>query len=239
MEYDGTRYAGSQRQPKEPTIQGELEEALYKLTGTHIKVSTAGRTDSGTHAFGQVVSFTTTANLDSRAFVFGLNHFLPDDIVVKNAETVSADFDPRRDAVLREYVYCIINSDNRSPVWRNRAYQVPGTLDVELMNEAAKMLIGTYDFASFTTEIDEGKSSRRIVYESEVSQEKDIIRYRIVANSFLRHMVRVIVGTLIRVGKKTMSLDEFKALLDYAEISKAGPVAPACGLYLNRVEYSN
>ena len=239
LEYDGTHYAGSQRQADCETIQGKLEDALYKLTGDHIKVSTAGRTDAGTHALGQVVCFDSVAALDARAYIYGLNHYLPDDIAVKDAVTVRADFDPRRDAVLREYVYRIINSDVRSPIWLDRAYQVQGDLHDDLMREACRMLVGEHDFASFSADLPEGKSTRRIVYESELIREGDLLTYRIVANSFLHHMVRMIIGTLIRVGKETLTLDDFRALLDFARPSSAGPVAPACGLYLKRVEYSN
>ena len=239
LEYDGTHYAGSQRQVECDTIQGKLEDALYKLTGDHIKVSTAGRTDAGTHALGQVVSFDTVADLEPRAYVFGLNHYLPEDIAVKEAVPVRPDFDPRRDALLREYVYRIINSDVRSPIWLGRAYQVQGELHDDLMREACRMLVGEHDFASFSADLPEGKGTVRIVYESDLTREGELVTYRIVANSFLRHMVRMIIGTLIRVGKETLTLDEFRALLDFARPSSAGPAAPACGLYLKRVEYSN
>ena len=239
IEYDGGNYSGSQAQSNRPTVQTQLESALFSLTGEKIRVNLASRTDAGTHASGQVVSFCTSCGLDDGAFVHGLNHYLPPDIAVKAASPVDIDFDPRRGAIRREYVYRIINAGTRSPLWRGRAYQVPGKLDEAIMNVASQVLVGEHDFASFTSPIEAGKSTRRHVYRAETKRDGDMLSFSITANAYLPHQVRYIVGTLIRVGQFRLSVEEFINILSARQAALAGPVAPACGLYLNRIEYSN
>jgi tRNA pseudouridine38-40 synthase len=238
VEYNGTDYAGSQRQAQAPTIQASLEEALYKLTNEHIRISLAGRTDTGAHARGQVVSFTTTSELPLKAFLHGLNYHLPGDIAVQCADYVDDDFDPRRHAVRREYEYLILNQGSRSPLWQHRAYHLPASVDTDLMNEAAGVLVGTHDFASFTNEIIEGKSTVRRVYSAGVSRLAELVVFKISANAFLAHQVRITAGTLLRIGQKKITVQDFRCILDACQPGLAGPTAPACGLYLNQVIYS-
>jgi len=140
VEYDGGRYAGSQYQPSLPTIQSELETALGKLSAARVRIELASRTDAGVHARGQVVSFTTDGRLPLKAYIRGLNSLLPSDIAVKAVRVVDMDFDPRRHAISREYEYYISNSAIRSPLWQNRAYHVPGDLDLEYMNQACRLI---------------------------------------------------------------------------------------------------
>ena len=239
VEYDGGSYCGSQAQSDRATIQSRIESALFRLTGEKIRVSLAGRTDAGTHASGQVVSFLTSCGLEARAFVHGLNHYLPADIAIKSAHRVDIDFDPRRRAARREYIYRILNVDTRSPLWRGRAYQVPGRLDEVLMDKACRLLVGEHDFASFTSPAEAGKSTRRRVYQAGIRREGQMLTFSITANAFLPHQVRYIVGTLIRVGQSRLTVDEFSHILRVCQAALAGPVVPACGLYLNRIEYSN
>jgi tRNA pseudouridine38-40 synthase len=238
VEYDGSRYAGSQFQKHLPTIQSELEAALYKLSGEKIRVSLASRTDAGVHARGQVVSFSTSSNLPMNAYIHGLNHHLPADIAVRTACIVTCDFDPRRHAIKREYDYYIINSINRSPLWQGRAYQVPSDLDIISMNQACQVILGEHDFTSFTSNLDIMKSAVRNVYQAEVIRDGDLVIFKIMANAFLPHQVRYIVGTLLRVGQKRLSTEGFNSILRARQPALAGPVAPACGLYLNRIEYA-
>jgi tRNA pseudouridine38-40 synthase len=238
VEYDGSRYAGSQFQKHLPTIQSELETALYKISGETIRVKLASRTDAGVHARGQVVSFSTNTNLPVKAFTHGLNHYLPSDIAVRSACTVSGNFDPRRHAIKREYEYYIINSINRSPLWQGRAYQVPGDLDIILMNKACQVILGEHDFTSFTSNLESMKSAVRDIYQAEVRRDGNLVIFKVVANAFLPHQVRYIVGTLLRIGQKRLTTDEFDGILRACQPALAGPVAPACGLYLNQIEYA-
>jgi tRNA pseudouridine38-40 synthase len=239
VEYDGTSYAGSQRQANEPTIQACLEESLSRLTGSEITVSLAGRTDAGAHARNQVASFVTSSELPLRAFVHGLNHHLPGDIAVKFAQIVADDFDPRRQAIRREYEYHILNRDTRSPLWQNRAFHLPGKLDISAMNEAGALLLGEHDFASFACGMDDGKSTVRHVFESYFRREEDLVIFTISGSAFLPHQVRGSVGTLIRVGQGKLSVAHFKNIMEAGQPGLAGPMVPACGLYLNKVIYNN
>jgi len=238
MEYDGTKYNGFQLQASQPTIQGEIESALLKLTGEKVRVLAAGRTDTGVHAREQVVSFRTISSLPDHSFVGGLNHHLPKDIAVKDAYRVRDAFNVRRDAVNREYHYLILNRTARSPIRHHFAHHVPGNLDVAAMNEACQCLIGKHDFVSFATALEsKTKSTVRRVYQADVTRDGDLITFRIIASSFLPHQVRNTVGALIRVGLGKMTADEFRSILEARTPGKAWPTAPAHGLYLMRVNY--
>jgi tRNA pseudouridine38-40 synthase len=239
MEYDGTRYHGFQWQDDQPSIQGEVEKALSKLTGERRRVMSASRTDAGVHAEGQVVSFRTGSVLSTDNFVGGLNHYLPNDIAVKAAYRMNDDFNVRREATSREYSYYILNSATRSPIREGFSYLVPGELDVEAMNQAAQALVGEHDFASFAARNGATvKSTVRRVLSAEVTRDGDLVTFNIAASSFLLHQVRNTIGALIRVGQGKMTVAEFKSILEAKELSLAGPTAPACGLCLNRVNYA-
>lgn len=198
VEYDGTRYHGFQLQANASTIQGEMEEALGKLTGERLRVMAASRTDAGVHARGQVVSFRTNSSLPPRSFISGLNYYLPKDIAVKGAYRAEDSFHVRRDALSREYKYYILNSSIRSPFSNGFAYRVAGDLDIEAMNRACQALVGEHDFASFVGCLDEGiKSTTRNVYQAKMEEGGDLDIFNMVANSFLPHQVRNTVGPLI------------------------------------------
>lgn len=239
LEYDGTGYFGFQWQAGAPTVQMEVEAAILKLTGENLRVLAASRTDSGVHARGQMISFRTASRLAVLTFVKGLNYYLPGDIAVRAAYRVNEEFDIRRDAVSREYEYRMWNGAARSPLWRRFSCWVPGGLDTGLMNECCQALVGERDFASFTTAEDmELKSTVRRVERAGVSRDDDLVTFRIVANSFLRHQVRNTVGALIRVGQLRMSQEEFVAVMEKREPGVMGPRAPAVGLCLMQVNYS-
>ena len=238
VEYDGARYYGFQLQASLPTIQGEIEQALWKLTGEKIRVMAASRTDTGVHAKGQVVSFRTMSSLPPQTFVSGLNYYLPEDIAVKEAYRVDDSFNVRRSAASREYNYYILNSPTRSPLRDSFCHVVGGHLDIEAMNRACQALIGTHDFTSFASSIEvREKSMVRLVHRANVKRYEELVVFNIVANSFVPHQVRNTVGALIRVGLGRMPLDEFHRILEAKKPGLARPSAPARGLCLMRVNY--
>jgi tRNA pseudouridine38-40 synthase len=235
VEYDGTNYHGSQYQKNAPTVQEEIEKALKMLTGEKIRIKMASRTDAGVHAHGQVVGFDTGAAMPLKAFVDGLNHFLPDDIAVKEARRADDGFDVRRRATSREYRYSILNSPTRSPLRQQYSYRVEGNLDIEAMDQACRALIGRHDFAAFAASY--RKRTVRDVYKAVVTRDGDMITFTMTASSFLPHQVRNTVGTLIKVGQGKMTVEEFDNLVAAGTAGLAGPTAPAVGLCLTRVNY--
>jgi len=237
VEYDGIKYHGSQYQNNSPTIQGEIEHALYKLTGESIRIHASSRTDAGVHAKGQMVSLRTKAAFPPETWVKALNFHLPFDIAVRSAARVEDDFDVRRDALSREYRYSIWNSTTRSPLRQNFAYFVPHPLNVEAMNHAAQVLLGEHDFAPFSSVAIE--RTRRHVYKAEFKKKKDLITFDIVANSFLPHQVRNTVGGLIQVGLGKMMVEDFWKLARSGKRGAIGPAAPAHGLCLMKINYAN
>jgi len=237
VEYDGSHYHGFQWQANLPTVQAELEQAILKVTGESRRVIAASRTDAGVHAKGQVVSFRTDSPLSPQTFIRALNHYLPEDIAIKAACGVSADFNVRRDASSREYDYFILNSRTRSPLARRFACLVAGELNTEVMNEACQFLEGEHDFASFATSLSKQRNTVRNVYQAKVTKEENLVTFRMVANSFLTHQVRNTVGLLIRVGLGKVGLEEFHQIMEAKTLGLAGPAAPAQGLCLARVNY--
>ncbi len=238
VEYDGTGYHGFQLQANVPTIQGEMEKALWKLTQERIRVIAASRTDAGVRAKGQVVSFRTKSSLPLQTFIKGLNYYLPEDIAVKASYRVSESFNVRRSALSREYNYYILNSLTRSPIRRGFSYLVAGQLNIEAMNEACQALIGEHDFASFASCLGiEIKNTLRTVYRAEIQKNGELAIFNMVANSFLPHQVRNTIGTLIRVGLGKMTINEFRSIIEVKKPSLAGPTAPAYGLCLMQINY--
>jgi len=238
LEYDGTRYHGFQWQAGLPSIQGELEKAIKRLTGERRRVIAASRTDAGVHAKGQVVSFRTESSLPTNTFISGLNYYLPRDIAVKSAYRVSDSFNVRRDAISREYSYYILNSPTRSPMREAFSYLVASPLDIEAANQAAQALIGEHDLASFAS--GNGvriKSTVRRVFKAQLQRDGELVIFNMVANSFLPHQVRNTVGCLIRVGLGKMSIDEFRSIIKRRKLGMARPTVPACGLCLSRINY--
>jgi tRNA pseudouridine38-40 synthase len=236
VEYDGSNYYGFQSQVGVPTIQDEIERALERLTGEKIRIVAAGRTDSGVHARGQVVSFSCASRLSLQTFVKALNFYLPPDIAVKGGSEVDNDFSARRDALSREYRYTILNSATPSPLQRRHTYHVPLPLDTDAMNEACRALVGVHDFASFTGEKRDGRTVRR-VFRSEVSREGELVLFDMVADSFLPRQVRSTVGCLIKVGLGKLEVEGFKRILEAKKAGLAAPAAPAQGLCLMKVNY--
>ena len=237
IEYDGTQYHGFQWQLGLPTIQDELEQAIRQFCGQSSRVMAASRTDAGVHAKGQVVSFWAKSTLNTMTLVRALNYYLPGDIAVKAAYRASDDFNVRRDALSREYHYYIFNRSTRSPFSQRFALFVPKMLDVGAMNEACQLIKGEHDFASFASSFDDGKSTLRNVYEAGIEKKGDFTIFRILANSFLPHQVRSTIGLLIRLGMGKIGIEDFRDIMKARSLGLAGPLSPACGLCLKKVNY--
>ena len=237
IEYEGTQYHGFQWQVGLPTIQSELEQAISRFCRQSSRVMAASRTDAGVHAKGQVVCFWAESTLDTRKLVRAMNHYLPGDIAVKAAYRASVDFNVRRDALSREYHYYILNSDTRSPFSQRFALLVPKVLDVYAMNEACQLIRGEHDFTSFTSSLEGNKTTLRNVYEAGIEKKEEFTIFHIVANSFLPHQVRSTVGLLIRLGLGKMGIEDFRDIMEAKSLGLAGPVSPACGLCLEKVNY--
>jgi tRNA pseudouridine38-40 synthase len=238
VEYNGSKYYGFQLQAGLPTIQGEVEKALEKLTGEQVRVIAASRTDTGVHARGQVVGFRTKSLLPPQTFINGLNYYLPKDIAVRAAYKADDSFNVRSHAISREYSYYILNSPTRSPMWDGFSFLVAGELDIAAMNQAAQALVGEHDFASFASSLGvKIRNTRRRLYQAKFERDGELVVFNIVANSFLHHQVRNTVGALIRVGLGRMTVAEFHSIMDEKKFGLAGPAAPACGLCLMRVNY--
>lgn len=239
MEYEGTRYHGSQIQERVPTIQGELERALMMVTGKKIRTSYSSRTDRGVHAKGQVVAFPSDSPLPPKTIAHALNYYLPEDIAIRDAFVVNDDFDPRRDALSREYCYYIWNSATPSPLLRRSAYFVPRRLEVAAMNEACQAILGTHDFAPFASSLNDGKNTVRTIYRATVAIEGDLVSCHMVANSFLPHQVRNTMGALVKVGLGRSDVAAFCDILRSKKPTIAGPALPPHGLCLLKVNYPN
>jgi tRNA pseudouridine38-40 synthase len=237
IEYDGTRYHGFQWQVDLPTIQSELEQAISRFCGQSSRVMAASRTDAGVHAKGQVVCFWVKSTLNTMTLVRAMNYYLPGDIAVKAAYRASDDFNVRRDAVSREYRYYIFNSDTRSPFSQRFALLVSKVLDRHAMNEACQLLRGEHDFTSFASSLDDNRSTIRNIYEAGIEKKEEFTVFRIVANSFLPHQVRSTVGLLIRLGLRKIGIEDFHDIMEAKSLGLAGPVSPACGLCLEKVNY--
>lgn len=235
LEYDGTAHSGSQYQKNAPSIQGELEKALARLTGQAIRVKMAGRTDAGVHARGQVVSFVATSQHTVETFVNALNYYLPPDIAVKAAREVPLSLDVRRHALSRYYRYTIYNGDQRSPLWASYSWHVPSPLNVATMQPAAAFLVGRRDFASFAPAT--VRRTVRTVLRADVRRRGSLVLLDMEADAFLTHQVRRTVGALTEVGLSRLSVDDFRRLVEDPRPGIAGPAAPPQGLCLRRVRY--
>lgn len=240
VEYEGTNYGGSQYQENVPTIQGQLELAIGKLTNESIRVSLAGRTDAGVHARGQVASFTTGSRHQAQTVVRALNAHLPKDIVVRAAEEVPAEFDPRRQATSRLYRYTLHLGAQRPAIQRRFVWHIGTGADLAAMKTAVASLHGTHDFAAFTPlSIAREMNTQREVTKTALVSDGDVVWLDVQANAFLQHMVRRIVGCLVQVGTGKRSSAEFEILLRDAEPGAAKSTAPAQGLSLIKVRYDS
>ncbi len=237
LEYDGTNYHGWQIQPTGATVQGTLEAVLARILNTPVRVRVAGRTDAGVHALGQVATFQATTPLNLVRFQHSLNSVLPSDIVIRAISKVADTFHPRYDAHSRTYQYRIWNRPSPSAMHVRYSWHIPYPLDQDTMNAAATLLIGHHNFSSFQGADSVERTPWRTVMHSAICRERDFLVYTVEARSFLRHMVRNIVGTLVDVGRGALSVDEFSTVFAARNRSRAGLNAPPQGLFLVTVRY--
>lgn len=237
IEYSGRDYFGWQRQEVSPTIQEKLESALSQIANEQITVVCAGRTDAGVHAIQQVVHFETTAKRQSHGWVSGANTLLPGDIAVTWARAVDDDFNARFSAEKRMYQYLILNRRARSAIMNGLVTWECRRLDIELMNNASRCLLGEHDFTSFRAAACQAKTPVRRVYTLDIVQQDEWIMMTICANAFLHRMVRNIVGVLMTIGHGKEKAGWMQEVLNAKDRTSGGVTAPADGLYLAAVQY--
>ncbi len=237
ISYDGTNYCGWQIQINGITVEEVINRELSSLLGEKISVIGASRTDSGVHAMGNVAVFDTETKIPAEKISFALNQRLPDDIRIQKSEEVSEDFHPRYCDSTKTYEYKILNRRFPDPLLRLYTHFVYMPLDVELMKRGAEYLVGEHDFASFCSAGSQVKTTVRTVYTLDVKEENDVISIRISGNGFLYNMVRIIVGTLLKVGLCIYPPEHVKEILEAKDRYAAGPKAPARGLTLIGIDY--
>lgn len=235
--YDGTNYKGWQVQPNGITIEEVLNKNLSNLLGEEIVVTGASRTDSGVHSLGNAAIFDTDTRMPADKISFALNQRLPEDIVVQGSCEVPSDWHPRYQNSRKTYEYRILNRTFRMPTRRLDTYFYHHPLDVEKMQKAASYLVGEHDFKSFCAIGAQVKTTVRTIYSCDVTKENDIITIRVTGNGFLYNMVRIIAGTLVRVGGGEMLPEQIPEILAALDRSAAGPTAPAHGLTMIGLEY--
>lgn len=224
LEYEGTRYVGWQVQPNGPSIQSVLESGLERLLGARVSVASAGRTDAGVHASGQVACFDSPRVLPMKAYVMGLNGLLPPDVAVVDAVEVAEDFDPRRWSRGKRYRYRVSNRRTRSPLRRMTHWEVFAPLDVEAMRQAAAHLLGRHDFSAFRAADCQAKHAVREIRSLAVEGTSgDAVSFVVEGTAFLKHMVRNLAGTLVEVGKGRRPASWVAEVLASQERKRAGP----------------
>ena len=235
--YDGTNYCGWQIQPNGITVEEVLNKTISKLTGEEILIIGASRTDSGVHAMGNVAVFDTDTTIPADKIGIALNQRLPDDIVIIKSEEVDPDFHPRYCDCSKTYEYHIINTRIPIPTERLTNYFVSYNLNIDHMRQAASYLVGEHDFASFCNVRTDVESTVRTIYSLDILTDGNKITIRITGNGFLYNMVRIIVGTLIRVGRGFYTPEKVKEILEAKDRKAAGVTAPAHGLILKEIHH--
>lgn len=235
--YDGGAYHGFQRQNNALAVQNILEEKLALVFGQSISLVSSGRTDTGVHAIGQVISFVTNCSIPIDRVVRAANSYLPDDIVVTSAEVVPESFHARYSAISKTYLYRIQQGETLNPFLRNYTWYLRNPLDINKMRAALQIIEGTHDFSAFQAAGSVKMNPLRTIYQAECQVVGDILEFTFFGNGFLYHMVRNIMGTIVNVGKGKTTIDNFSSILAGRDRTKAGATAPAQGLYLKEVNY--
>ncbi|MCX7809225.1 MAG: tRNA pseudouridine(38-40) synthase TruA, partial [Deltaproteobacteria bacterium] len=251
--YDGSNFYGWAKQPGLRTVQGVLEEKISAFAAHPVSTRAAGRTDRGVHALGQVVAFDTHLSLPPQAWLRGVNRLLPEDLVIRAVDFVEIGYEPRHDTIDKTYRYLLLIDSERDPLLRHRAWFLPPQfwhpalrhspsrftfrLDIEAMRKAATLFVGTHDFRAFRAEDDHRENSIRTIYSLTIDPDWNgdprLVAITVRGNAFMKHMVRIIVGTLVEVGRGRMLPESVSALLGpQAKRNQAGPTAPPEGLTL-------
>lgn len=239
VSYDGTAYAGYQVQPNAMTIQAKIEQALAKIhKGQDIRITASGRTDSGVHAIGQAFHFDTNLTIPEGNWKRALNALLPKDIQIKSVQCVSDDFHARFDVKAKTYQYYVWSTEDNHLFQRNYSYLVRGSLDLNAMQQACAMIEGEHDFTAFCAANDGVKGTKvRTIYRATCEQKEDQYIFTFTGSGFLYNMVRILVGTLIEIGKGKRKPEEMKEIINSKDRAQAGKTAPPQGLFLASVTY--
>ena len=237
IEYDGTNYGGWQKQKNNKIIQETIEKAIKQLTQEEVELTGSSRTDAGVHAKGMVANFYTDSSIPGDRFREAINTKLPDDIGIILSEEVEEGFHARYNSKGKTYRYSIVNRYEKVCIGRQTSYQVKDKLDLKLMREACKYFIGKHDFKAFRTEGSSVKTTIRTISQLEIINNNNNLDIIITADGFLYNMVRIIVGTLVEVGKGKIKPKDIDNIIKSKDRTKAGPCAPAKGLCLEKVYY--
>ncbi len=241
IEYDGSDYIGWQKQKKGKSVQEEIEKSLLQLFQKKIQVFGAGRTDSGVHALGQVAHFDVdNMKINEEKIALAINYILrrtENKISILKAEGVPMSFDSRFSVKKKIYLYKIFNRQIRSFLMDKRAWFIPNKLDILSMRKSSKLLIGKLDFNAFRSTSCQSKNSIRSIKNIKIKEDINNIEIRVTGKSFLHNQVRIIIGTLVNVGKKIWNEEKVSSILKSKQRKDAGPTAPAHGLYLEKIEY--
>lgn len=237
LEYDGSNYHGFQRQINAHTIQAEIEDAIYHLSGERVAIIAAGRTDAGVHALGQVIVFNTNASIPANKWESALNSKLPEDIRILNSQAVTTDFHPRYRAHKKSYTYLIYRQKQGATFYRKYALLNTENLCLDEMQRACKIIEGRHDFRAFCASGSSVKTWERTVLTCSLKAQGAWLRLDIEADGFLYNMVRIIMGTLLEVGRQRINADYLFTILESHDRAKAGPTVAPQGLYLRSVDY--
>ncbi len=237
--YDGTNYHGSQIQNNGETIEGVLKTELSSLLKEEIQIIGASRTDAGVHARGNVFVFDTESRIPPDKFTYALNARLPEDIRIQDSEEVPLTFHPRHQDTVKTYEYRILNRKLPLPEYRMHSHFTYETLNIEKMQQACKFFVGEHDFASFCAAGSQVESTVREIYDLHVKKEGDLLTISVTGNGFLYNMVRIIAGTLLKVGSGQFAPEDIEKIIQGKDRSLAGPTAPAKGLTLVEIRYPN
>ncbi len=238
IQYNGSDFDGFQIQNRGRTVQGEIEKALEILFGRKTAVYGSGRTDAGVHALYQVIHFNIFSDMKLNSIARSLNGILLRDVAVKELYDVENTFHSRFNAVEREYTYLIYNSENRCPFFEGRSYWEQSHIDIEYFRKASSYIHGTHDFTSFCKKKSSDVSNIRTINNIVISREENLIKVVITGTSFLHNMIRIIMGTLIKMHRSGADPSEMMKIIQSKDREAAGPTLSACGLYLSRVKYS-
>lgn len=235
LTYDGSKFYGFQKQNNKVTVQGNIESALSKILNENIKTTGASRTDRGVHAYSQFISFETSKSLDKDKLLNSLNKLIDESIHIKNIKVVKDDFSPRYNVLMKEYVYKI-NVGKYNPIEKDYVYQYNKKINISLLKKAIKKIKGKHNFKSFTSDT-EKENYERDIKNIIVIKNNNYVYIFIQSKSFLRYMIRNIIGLLLEINEGKKTIDDIDYIFKSEDRKVLGKCAPACGLYLNKIKY--